>query len=451
MGFKALRTADPIPLLILDTNGFCDLNCIMCPQSWKNPKSPYLEPESDLEEKESKIVPEEKLSKIVPEEKLSESAYKEKEPKIVLGEKGPNFKGQSKTDSYKRGQMDLAFYKSLIDEICSGNGLRANAILPFWNGEGILHPDFAEMIHYAAEKNRKNKGFNVFSLHTNFNSADEEISKAMINSQIFGPITLSLDAISASTYDKIRQGGNFHRLMNNIKFFLKYREEKGFKYPSLVFQFIVMEDNKHEAKEFYRHWSETLKKLGRDFKVGFDDNIHMDKDTIFFRRLNVDKNEDQLRSELMHREVLETLGLVKSSSDGAERIIRSDEYREEKKVHILTKKIKPTRAPCVGLWQHFGIRWDGQASACCIDFKAQMELGNAKEEGLWNIWTGARLRQFRLWHLMGKFHKIPVCAPCRNQPFHYYSDGEIGAWLRDENLDHMIVPVLKRLGRIAND
>ena len=167
MSFKAIRPDDEIPLLILDTIAFCELKCIMCPQSKPDPDPDYF-----------------------------------------------------------RGIMDFEMYKKIIDEITSGKQM-VNAILPFWNGEGPLHPRFREMIEYAASRNKIHKGFNVFSLHTNFNSLDEEMIKEIIDSQIFGPITLSLDAMSSETYSKIRIGGDFDRVMENIHFFLKYIEKTG--------------------------------------------------------------------------------------------------------------------------------------------------------------------------------------------------------------------------------
>lgn len=390
MVFKALSTNDPIPLLILDVNGFCDLQCIMCPQ------------------------------------------------------------GRDSNDpGYQRGRMDFELWKSIIDELCAGHGIRANAVLPFWNGEGMLNPQFAEMISYAADANRRNKGFNVFSLHTNFNSAGEDICSAIVDSEMFGPLTLSLDAITSETYNQIRQGGNFDRIMKNIDFLIEYRQKTGRQYPSLIFQFIVMKENIHEAEAFYNHWSGRLKDAGRDFKVAFDDTVHMDRDVIFFRRLNVDTNEDQVEAEKMHRDTMINLGFAKPMEAEGGRIIRSDEYRVEKRMHLLNHSVEPVRPPCVGLWQHFGVRWDGMCSACCMDFKTEQKLGNVAEEGLWNIWTGEKLKQFRLWHIAGEFHKIPVCAPCRNQPFHYLSDGEMASWLRDIERDDLIIPTLKRLGRIA--
>jgi len=383
MSFKALKTDDPIPILILDTIAFCELKCIMCPQS---------KPDNDPD--------------------------------------------------YFRGIMDFELYKKIIKEITSGKQM-VNAILPFWNGEGPLHPNFKDMIKYAAKRNHINKGFNVFSLHTNFNSLNEELIKEMIDSQIFGPITISLDAITEKTYSQIRIGGDFNRVMENIHFFLDYRKEKGFEYPSLIFQFIVMPQNVHEAKIFHDYWKKTLDDLGVRYKIGFDDTLNMDCDTIFFRRLNVDTNIGQKKSEDLHTKVITELGLWKPETSS--RAIISDEFRVEEDINLLTGDKKPVRRPCVGLWQHFGIRFDGETSACCIDFKAKQSLGNVYEQGLWNIWTGDKLKQYRIWHILGEFHKIPICAKCKNQPFHSISDDEIVEYLKNIDREDLIKPYLDRV------
>jgi sulfatase maturation enzyme AslB (radical SAM superfamily) len=383
MGFKALKTDDEIPLLILDTIAFCELKCIMCPQSKPDPD--------------------------------------------------PN---------YYRGIMDFSLYKKIIDEITSGKQM-VNAILPFWNGEGPLHPQFRKMVEYAAERNNKNKGFNVFSLHTNFNSLNEALIKEIIDSQIFGPITISLDAITEETYSKIRIGGNFERVMNNIHYFLNYRKKRGFEYPSLIFQFIVMPQNINEANKFHDYWKKILDDLGVRYKIGYDDTLNMDCDTIFFRRLNVDVNTEQKKSEDLHTKVISELGLWTPKKE--ERAIISDEFRVENDTNVLTGKRKPVRRPCVGLWQHFGVRFDGESSACCIDFKAQQNLGNVGKKGLWAIWTGDKLKQYRIWHILGEFYRIPICAKCKNQPFHSISDEEIITYLKNINREDLIKSYLNRV------
>lgn len=358
--FKALETSAPIPLLILDTISFCELRCIMCPQ------------------------------------------------------------GKKDTDpDYTRGIMDFSLYRDILDELTS-DFQKANAVLPFWNGEGPLHPHFGRMIRYAAERNSRNKGFNVFSLHTNFNSLNQELIKLMIDSQIFGPITVSIDAVSSTTYEGIRIGGNFDHVMNNIDCFFEYRKKKNFVYPSLILQFIVMEQNMHEAKAFHSLFREKLEQLNVPYKVGYDDTLHMDCDTIFFRRENTELVSEQPLAEERHLKIIKNLGIF----NGNGRAIESNETSSKNNSSSLT-----ARKPCPGLWQHFGIRFDGEASACCIDFKARMNLGNVKKEGFWKIWTGEKLKQYRIWHITGEFHRIPVCAHCPNQPFHYFSDKDVKAYL----------------------
>lgn len=386
MTFKAIKSNDPIPLLILDIVSFCELKCFMCPQS-----------------------------------------------------------KQDKDPDYKRGIMSFSLYKKIIDEITSGRQM-VNAILPFWNGEGPLHPQFGDMIDYAKYRNNIKKGFNVFSLHTNFNSLNHGLIEKIIDSELFGPITISLDAIKEDTYKIIRIGGNFERVMDNIHYFLYYREKKNKRYPSLIFQFIVMPQNYLEAKEFKEYWEDVLCSFKRSYKVAFDDTVHMDRDTIFFRRLNVERDVEQKSSEELHKMVVRELGLWNNTGD---RAIKSDEFRVNNKKDIFTGKKGVIRRPCVGLWQHFGIRWDGETSACCIDFKTRQALGNVEEIGLWNIWIGEKLKQYRIFHILGEFYKIPICSLCKNQPFHSISDEEIIEYLNSINRKDLINIYLKRIGKLV--
>lgn len=106
---------------------------------------------------------------------------------------------------------------------------------------------------------------------------------------------------------------------------------------------------------------------------------------------------------------------------------------------------KTDRKPCVGLFTHFGVRWDGQVSACCRDFNAKLNLGNLKNQTIAELWNSKKLNQIRLHHIKGEFEKISICEKCEGQTSPTIKDQDIVDYLKDMKLEEEILPYLKRV------
>lgn len=78
------------------------------------------------------------------------------------------------------------------------------------------------------------------------------------NKSIIKQITVSIDACTKSTYEYIRRGGDFNRLLDNLQFIYRIRESG--QIDSLVTSFTISAYNVHEAVEF----CEFARRLGFD-------------------------------------------------------------------------------------------------------------------------------------------------------------------------------------------
>ncbi|MDD5090181.1 MAG: radical SAM protein [Candidatus Wallbacteria bacterium] len=354
----ALNHCDRLPVLILDTTGFCNLRCKMCPQSAEAGTGP------------------------------------------------------------ERGVMGFSLYRKIIDELASAEGLKADAVLPFWNGEALLHPEFCTLVDYAARSRKTVRGFNVFSLHTNFLLADSEKIETIVDSGIFGPITVSVDASTADTYTLIRRGGDFEKLAENIHRFLAYRKKRNLSQPSLVLQFIVMKENLAEAADFLRLWQGIFHSHACDPQVVFEDNADFSHDTVSFRLLQTGNPELQAGARDMHNQVR---GLLGSRGN----------LRHATGEAVSAELCSGSRPPCVVLWQQLGVRYDGRVSACCRDVGAVMNLGDAREKNLRDIFWGDQLRDLREAHISGRFSDFPLCLNCVDQTAHRLSHGDVKTYLTE--------------------
>ncbi len=84
-------------------------------------------------------------------------------------------------------------------------------------------------------------------LHTNGLLFDEKMWKSIEKSHKYiKTIEISIDAATKETYEKIRVGGNWNTLMNNLKFIssIKTIREK-------IFSFVIQDTNFNEMKMFY--------------------------------------------------------------------------------------------------------------------------------------------------------------------------------------------------------
>ena len=143
------------------------------------------------------------------------------------------------------GHMSEDLWKKILDE-SRENGLKA--ILMDHEGESLMNPRFFQMVEEAKEA-----GIIDIWLHTNANLLTPEISERLIDSGIT-KINFSIDATTEKTYDKLRVGGDFKKVVKNVKDFLKIKNNKKAFYLRCRVSFVSQEENKHEKKDFFEFW-----------------------------------------------------------------------------------------------------------------------------------------------------------------------------------------------------
>jgi MoaA/NifB/PqqE/SkfB family radical SAM enzyme len=155
-----------------------------------------------------------------------------------------------------KGFMELATFKRIIDSLKFGE--EPLAIKLFWIGESLLHPDFRAMLEYASARIKDENAY--IDLHTNGLLLTKELSDYILSLGAALPrITFSLDAFSEATHRKIRRGGALSRAVENIKHLIREREALHLLFPRVILQFIIMDQNAHEAEAFCRFWTAFLR------------------------------------------------------------------------------------------------------------------------------------------------------------------------------------------------
>ena len=98
------------------------------------------------------------------------------------------------------------------------------------------------------------------SAGVNFNHAREHVLEDLVKYQV-RRITVSIDGASSETYQKYRVGGDFERVIANVRKLNEYKKAYKSEYPRLRWQFIVFDHNVHEL----RAAQDMAKSLGMDF------------------------------------------------------------------------------------------------------------------------------------------------------------------------------------------
>ncbi len=248
------------------------------------------------------------------------------------------------------GFMDMNLYKKIIDN-CASFGVKS-VVLSFF-GEPLLDQTIIEKIKYAKSKDL------IVGFYSNASLLGLEISKRLIESGLDW-ITISFDAYSKETYEKIRVGLRFDETSENIINFMKMRNELGLKKPSVSLVLVELDENRKEIKKFYKQWKNIVDGLNILNQRNWAGNL--DKDS-------------------------------------------------EKSFHFKNQK----RWPCSFIWQKMVVDWNGDVVLCCDDWNHREVLGNLKEGSIEDIWFGERLKKIRENHLAGEFDKVPLCAACNKK------------------------------------
>jgi radical SAM protein with 4Fe4S-binding SPASM domain len=182
---------------------------------------------------------------------------------------------------------------------------------------------------------------------------DSKLSAGLIDSGL-DMLIVSLDGISAETYESIRVGARFKETIGNIESFLTLKQ-KG-KRPFVTVQMIYINKTQKEAGVFINLWKNKVDSV----RIRPYENVDRDKDYLYAVPL-------------------------KPQSD----------YR-----------------PCIQLWRGLVVYWDGTVVPCCFDYDKFEVLGNLERDSLRQIWNSEKMIYLRQKHIMGHRLDIPLCKEC---------------------------------------
>ena len=231
-------------------------------------------------------------------------------------------------------------------------------------GEIFLNPDLDKILKYGYSKDIALTASNGVNLN---NVSDVQI-KALVKYQMKS-ILISVDGATQQTYQLYRIGGDFERVIENIKKINFYKRQHHSNFPILMWQFILFGHNEDELP--------VAKKMAQDLGMHFQVKLNGDPK---YAPIN---NIAQAIAETGYKswdDLLEKTGSIRNHS-------------------------------CYQLWESPVINWDGKLLGCCRNRFGH--FGNVFSEGIGKCIKGKKYTYTKKM-LMGKVpprEDIP-CTSC---------------------------------------
>jgi len=243
--------------------------------------------------------------------------------------------------------LDFGIYMKVIDESREKvtDFVRITA-----DGEPLLHPKLLNMIDYAVKEEVGPVG-----LTTNGSLMSQENAKSLAESGLF-MVDISLDAIRKETYNKIRRGLSFEKVMKNIDFLLEYKAKINSPLKVMV-SFVKQASNMNELKAFEEYWEPKVDKV-------------------------------------LIREIISNVNAIDTS----------DSWRSK----------NTQRWPCPHWFRRIVISYDGLIKACPVDWENATAYKSIQETSIFDAWHSDSYWRNRMAHLNNTFSPGSICKDCND-------------------------------------
>jgi radical SAM protein with 4Fe4S-binding SPASM domain len=172
-------------------------------------------------------------------------------------------------------------------------------------------------------------------------------------------IMFSIDGLKKETFEKIRAGLNFEKIINNVSQFIKLRDSTASTVKIRV-RMVIQQENLSEVEDWGKYWRGVLQK---------QDSVHA-------------KNVHSWANTLEN--------------------------------FIAVKETAKLSTPCTSTFSTMIIRYNGDVTICPLDYDFKYVSGNIGDRSIKDIWqNGIHFKNFRELHLQGMRDEFDFCKGCR--------------------------------------
>lgn len=258
------------------------------------------------------------------------------------------------------GMLQQPLFQHVIDQLAP----TLSYLTFYFQGEPYLHPQFLEMVQYAASRNI------YTATSTNAHYLKDENARLTVESGL-DRLIISIDGTTQDTYQSYRVGGSLEKVIEGARNIIAWKKKLKSATPHVMFQFLVVKPNEHQIPEVYS----LAKQIGVD------------------------------------QVVLKTAQIY-DYANGSDLIPEQDQYSRYRKMNDGSYTIKNSLDNhCWKMWHSCVITWDGKIVPCCFDKDAHHVLGDLTKNSFEEVWNSQAYNTFRA-SLLRSRSEIEICKNC---------------------------------------
>lgn len=257
-----------------------------------------------------------------------------------------------------KGNMSLDLFESILKKIIEC-GLNQRIISLHTVGEPLFYKNLERVFELCNKY-----GFRIH-LTTNGQLIDKWIYLFEEYPELVTQIYFSIDSPTEQTYEKLRLGGKFSRILQNLELIKSYNDNHSrYDRIPIFLNAVISNDNINEIPLFYKIYE-------RYFTI----------DQIGFNFLS---------------------NSCATHDNGG--------YYNETKLQL--SNLEKLAVPCAQLWSSMTILYNGDVSICCRDYNGELIVGNIQNNSLEEIWNNKKYSGYRKMHASGNVQNMPYCKDC---------------------------------------
>jgi len=289
--------------------------------------------------------------------------------------------------AYLNRDLKLEDFKRIVDDIPSLKWIDLTG-----RGSAFLNRDFMKIVRHCKEK-----GLYVDFSHDFFRITGEEM-RELIDLGV-DRIFWSFDGVSRETYEKVRVGADYGKVIENVQRFVGLKKEMGSPLPELCFRYCFFKDNAHEVTSIPAFLNSLVDNV-RDYG---------DEPSINIVALLEFKETKDWACEI--------------SKEDVEHTDRESKTYGFKNYWAHITHIEEDKAPldyCT-FWSEPYIMITGHVVSCCSVLMGndmpkleELAFGNIYEQSLREIWNSDKYKKFRKMVVNPKAPVPRICLGCRS-------------------------------------
>lgn len=265
--------------------------------------------------------------------------------------------------------------------------------------EPLLHPRIGELLEITAQEEVPWR-----YLITNGLLLDERAIEAFVRVPLHG-FSVSIDAATPATYERIRRGARWERLMANLRALQDAKRRAGSEYPRVTFNFVLMRSNVDELPALIRLAHELGVEGVSAMHVTPFGGLGMEDELLSAEPERCNAVLAAARAEAERLGVPIALPESFAVEPSGERVLK-----DAPPAGFLFPAVASATTECPFPWRFVGIDPYGQVLPCGWWY-ARPPMGDVHEQSFAEIWNGAPWSALRREHATGELR-----SGCRSCP-----------------------------------